>query len=113
MAPFLPRAPKNKRAEKGHEPVSNSLRVEEPTRIGFGEYSHPTLHDKAGRSAKLEFIGKIEEIAQEVLVDLAESVRPNYERIRTRMDEDELLSLDAETLRDLARVGGNDFGGLL
>jgi hypothetical protein len=113
MAPFIPRAPKGKRAEKTHKPGSNSLPMEQPTRIGFGEYSHPTLHDKAGRYAKLEFIGKIEEIAQEVLVDLAESVRPNYERIRAVIDQDELLSLDAETLRDLAKDRRNDFGGLL
>ena len=86
--------------------------VELPTRIGFGEYSHPTLFDKAGFYARLEFIGKIEELAQEVLVDLAKSVRPNYERVRTILDQSELLSLDAETLRNLAKNGRNDFASL-
>ncbi|MGZ3556150.1 MAG: hypothetical protein ACXWM9_09940, partial [Gemmatimonadaceae bacterium] len=64
MAPFLPRAPKKKRADKAHESKSTSLPVAPPTRIGFGEYFHPTLHDKAAHYAKLEFIGRIEEKAQ-------------------------------------------------
>lgn len=112
MAPFLPRAAKKKRADKAHESKSTSLPVAPPTRIGFGEYFHPTLFDKAGLYARLEFIGKIEELAQEVLVDLAESVRPNYERVRTIMDQSELLSLDAEQLRHLAKHGRNEFASL-
>ena len=92
MAPFLPIAPKKKGADKAHKSKSTSPPVAPPTRIGFGEYFHPTLFDKAGLYARLEFIGKIEELAQEVLVDLAESVRPNYERVRTTIDQSELHS---------------------
>lgn len=87
MAPFLPVAPKKKRADTAHESKSTSLPIAPPTRIGFGEYFHPTLYDKAGLYAQLEFIGKIEVFGQAVLVDLAESVRPNYERVRTVMDQ--------------------------
>lgn len=112
MAPFLPVAPKRERADKAHTSKSTSLPAP-PTRIGFGEYFHPTLFDKAGLYARLEFIGKLEDLAQEVLVDLAESVRPNYERVRTIMDHFELLSLDAEILRNLAKNGRNEFASLL
>lgn len=113
MAPFLPRAPKKKRADKAHESKSTSPPLAAPTRIGFGEYFHPTLFDKAGLYARLEFIGKIEELAQEVLVDLAESVRPNYERVRSIIDQAEPLSLDAEILRHLAKNGRDEFAPLL
>lgn len=113
MAPFLPVAPKKKRADKAPKSKSTSLTVAPPTRIGFGEYFHPTLFDKAGLYAQFEFIRKIEELAQRVLVDLAESVRPNYERVRTTMDQSELLSLDAETLRNLAKNDRNEFASLL
>jgi hypothetical protein len=72
MAPFLPKAPKKKRADTAQESKSTSLPVAQTTRIGFGEYFHQTLFDKAGLYARLEFIGKVEELAQEVLVDLAQ-----------------------------------------
>jgi hypothetical protein len=113
MAPFIPVAPKKKGVDKAHKSKSTSLPVAQPTRIGFGEYFHPALFDKAGLYARLEFIGKIEVFAQEVLVDLAESVRPNYERVRNVMDQSELLSLDAEILRNLAKNGRNEFASLL
>ncbi|MEX2109079.1 MAG: hypothetical protein WD802_00550 [Gemmatimonadaceae bacterium] len=113
MAPFIPVAPKKKLADKADKAKSTSLPVPQPTRIGFGEYSHPTLFDKAKLYAQLEFIQKIEEVAQEVLVDLAESVRPNYEGVRTLMDESELLSLDAKTLRSRAKNARNEFAALL
>jgi hypothetical protein len=113
MAPFIPVAPKKKRADTAQDSKSTSLPVAQPTRIGFGEYFHQTLFDKAGLYARLEFIGKIEELAQEVLVDLAKSVRPHYERVRTTMDQSELLPLDAETLRQLAKNGRNEFASLL
>jgi hypothetical protein len=113
MAPFIPVAPKKQRADKAHKSNPTSLPVAPPTRIGFGEYFHPTLFDKAGLYAQFEFIRKIEELAQEVLVDLAESVRPNYERVRTTMDQSKLLSLDAETLRNLAKNDRNEFASLL
>ncbi|MFL5482871.1 MAG: hypothetical protein ACJ8AK_11845 [Gemmatimonadaceae bacterium] len=113
MAPFLRVLPKKKRAEEKDKSESDLLPVGDPTRIGFGEYSHPTEHDKAGHYARTAFIEKIEEFAQEVLVDLAESVRPNYERIRAVMDQDELLSLDAETLRKLGNTDRNEFAVLI
>lgn len=113
MAPFIPRAPKRKHGDKAPEAKPISLPKAPPTRIGFGEYSHPTHYDKAGLYAQLEFIEKIEELAQDVLVDLAESVRPNYERVRSVMDQDELLSLDADTLRNLAKIDRNEFPPLL
>ena len=40
-------------------------------------------------------------------------MRPNYERVRTIIDQSELLSLDAETLRHLAKNGRNEFASLL
>jgi hypothetical protein len=48
MAPFYPVALKKKRAENAHKSKSTSLPVPQPTRLGFGEYFHPTLFDKAG-----------------------------------------------------------------
>lgn len=112
MAPFYPVALKKKRAENAHKSKSISLPVPQPTRLGFGEYFHPTLFDKAGLYARLEFIGKIEELAQEVLIDLAESVRRDYERVRTVTEASELLSLNAETLRNLAQNDRNEFAAL-
>jgi hypothetical protein len=113
MAPFIPVAPKKKRAENAHESKSVSLPAPQPTRIGFGEYFHPTLFDKAGVYARLEFIGKIEEVAQDVLVDLARSVRPDYEAVKSVMDESDLLSLNTEALRNLAKDDQNEFAALL
>lgn len=113
MAPFIPVAPKKQRPRHEHNSKSASLPVTPPTRIGFGEFFHPTLSDRRGLYAQLEFIGKIEELAQKVLVDLAESVRPNYERVRTKIDPNELLSLDAETLRKLSTSDRNEFADLL
>jgi hypothetical protein len=91
MAPFYPAALEKKRAENAHKSKSISLPVPQPTRLGFGKYFHPTLFDKAGLYARLEFIGKIEELAQAVLFDLAESVRPDYEQVRTVMEHPSLL----------------------
>ncbi|MGZ3464093.1 MAG: hypothetical protein ACXWMP_11380, partial [Gemmatimonadaceae bacterium] len=60
MAPIYPVAlEKKKRAENANTSTSVSLPVRQPTRLGFGEYFHPTLFDKAGLYARLEFIGKI------------------------------------------------------
>ncbi|MGZ3566024.1 MAG: hypothetical protein ACXWM4_10865, partial [Gemmatimonadaceae bacterium] len=112
MAPFIPAARK-KLTEKARKSKPSSLPVEPPTRLGFGEYHFPTHFNKAALYARLEFIQKIEELAQEVLVSLAESVRPAYERLRTEIGEGELLSLNAETLRSLAKHGRKDFGALL
>jgi hypothetical protein len=113
MAPFIPAARKNKGAAKARKSKSTSRPVASPTRIGVGEYFHPTLFNRAGFYAQLEFIRKIEELAQEVLVNLAESVRPNYERVRSLMDEPKLLSLDAATLRNLATNDRHEFAPLL
>ncbi|MGZ3436457.1 MAG: hypothetical protein ACXU9O_09330, partial [Gemmatimonadaceae bacterium] len=112
MAPFI-LAARKKLTENAHKSKPSSLPVEPPARLGFGEYHFPAHFNKAALYARLEFIQKIEDLAQEVLRDLAESVRPAYERLRIEIGDAELLSLNAETLRNLAKHGRNDFGSLL
>lgn len=113
MAPIYPAAlKKKKRVENGHKSEPISLPVSQPTRVGFGEYFHPTLFDKATLYARLEFIGKIEELAQTVLTDLAQSVRPDYEQLRNVTEASELLLLNAEMLRHFAHDNQHEFAPL-
>jgi hypothetical protein len=113
MAPFVRAAPKKRLAEMTDKPKSKPLSVAQPTRLGFGEYFHPTLFNKAALYARFEFLAKIEQLAPKVLVDLAESVRPAYEQLRSTIEEAELLSLNSEALRKRAESDRNEFATLL
>ena len=71
----------------------------QPTRVGVGEYYHPTKYPKVALYGRIYFLDKIEILAPEVLKSLASAVRMHYEPLRRDFDPFEFLTLRSEGLR--------------